>query len=106
MRGSHGLPPSLLGPIGKRFRRQTVPHMSTPEACPTRIRKGLRLVAPLAPFPKAQDRRTNMSTIITRSVMATILALRQLLIPSILTVKVASNSSSLARRPERSTLTR
>ena len=38
MRGSHGLPPSLLGPIGKRFRRQTVPHMSTPEAFPTRIR--------------------------------------------------------------------
>ena len=36
MRGSHGLPPSLLGPIGKRFRRQTVPHMLTPEACPTR----------------------------------------------------------------------
>ena len=35
MRGSHGLPPSLLGPIGKTFRRQTVPHMSTPEACPT-----------------------------------------------------------------------
>ena len=33
MRGSHGLPPSLLGPIGKRFRRQTVPHMSTQEAC-------------------------------------------------------------------------
>ena len=27
MRGSHGLPPSLLGPIWKeRFRRQTVPH--------------------------------------------------------------------------------
>ena len=24
MRGSHGLPPSLLGPIGKRSRRQTV----------------------------------------------------------------------------------
>ena len=36
MRGSHGLPPSLLDPIGKRFRRQTVPHMLTPEACPTR----------------------------------------------------------------------
>ena len=53
MRGAHGLPPSLLGPIGKRFRRQTVPHLSTPEACPTRIRKVLRLVAPLAPVPKA-----------------------------------------------------
>ena len=40
MRGSHGLPPSLLGPIGKRCRRQTVPHMSTPEACPTLHPKG------------------------------------------------------------------
>ena len=59
MRGSHGLPPSLFGPIGKRFRRQTVPHMSTPKACPTHIRKVLRLVAPLAPVPKAQYRRTN-----------------------------------------------
>ena len=48
MRGSHGLPPSLLGPMGKRFRRQTVPHLLTPEACPTRIREVLRLVAPLA----------------------------------------------------------
>ena len=57
MRGSHGLPPSLLGPIGKRFRRQAVPHVSTPEACPTRIRKVLRLGAPLAPVPKAQYRR-------------------------------------------------
>ena len=57
MRGSHGLPPSLLSPIGKRFRRQTVPHISTPEACPTRIRK----VAVL-------------SAIITRSVMATLAA--------------------------------
>ena len=54
MRGSHGLPPSLLGPIGKRFRRQTVPHVSTQEACPTRIRKVLRLVAPLAPVLRAQ----------------------------------------------------
>ena len=59
MRGSHGLPPSLLGPIGKRFRRQTVPHLLTPEACPTRIREVLRLVAPLAPVPKVQDRRSN-----------------------------------------------
>ena len=59
MRGSHGLPPSLLGPIGKRFRRQTVPHLLTPEACPTRLREVLRLVAPLAPVPKAQDRRSN-----------------------------------------------
>ena len=47
MRGSHGLPPSLLGPIGKRFRRQTVPHLLTPEACPTRIREVLRLVLKL-----------------------------------------------------------
>ena len=59
MRGSHGLPPSLLGPFGKRFRRQTVPHMLTPEACPTRIREVLRLVAPLAPVPKARNRRSN-----------------------------------------------
>ena len=59
MRGSHGLPPSLLGPVGKRFRRQTVPHLSTPEACPKRIREDLRLVSPLAPVRKAQDRRSN-----------------------------------------------
>ena len=52
MRGSHGLPPSLLGPIGKRFRRQTVPHLSTPEACPTRIRKILRFVDPKLHAPK------------------------------------------------------
>ena len=32
---------------------ECVAHMSTPEACPTRIRKVLRLVAPLAPVPKA-----------------------------------------------------
>ena len=43
----------------------------SPEACPTRIRKGLRLVAPLAPVPKAQDRRPDRSAVITRSVMAT-----------------------------------
>ena len=32
-RGAHGLPPSWRGPIGKRFRRQTVPHRSAPAEC-------------------------------------------------------------------------
>ena len=61
MRGSHGLPPSLLGPIGKRFRRQTVPHLLTPEACPTRVRAVLRLVAPLAPFGHTWSFATHIS---------------------------------------------
>ena len=56
MRGSHGLPPSLLGPIGKTSRRQTVLHMSTQDAGSTRVRKVLRLVAPLFRVPSVTCR--------------------------------------------------
>ena len=54
-RGSHGLPPSLLDPIGKRFRRQTVPHISTQAECPTRhptFKRGeLSMPTPLSEQP-------------------------------------------------------
>ena len=38
MRGSHGLRPSLLDPMGTGFRRETVPHLSTQAECPPHIR--------------------------------------------------------------------
>ena len=73
MRGSHGLPPSLLGPIGKRFRRQTVPHMLTPEACPTRIREALRLVDSTGSRPESSGSpKQRLSSSSRGRVMATL----------------------------------
>ena len=83
MRGSHGLPPSLLGPIGKRFRRQTVPHMSTPEACPTHIRDWIQLRWCVR-LPTRGARRARLCSYVMRSLLRLLVLIVILLLVPVL----------------------
>ena len=83
MRGSRGLPPSHLGPIGMRFRRQTVPHMSTPGACPTHIRDWIQLRWCIR-LPTRGARRARLCSYVMRSLLRLLVLIVVLLLVPIL----------------------